>query len=104
MKIRPIILTIIFSGGLHAQSYEAPDVKYESKDSAPVHVQKPNPESWKSNYKVEQELPAQRELASEQDVWVDYKDRETSRDPSSTSQDAPREIAPGVKSWPWPQK
>lgn len=90
------------SSSLWAQTYQAPNINFESGKTPQVEVRPSNEDDWRSNYKIENEAQPQRELASEKEEWIDYSERESSRDPSSI---APKPLKPhqnpNVRPWRW---
>lgn len=106
MKMFFALILSIVSLTLHAQTYQAPKIKFQPKDST-SNAQKADSESWRSDYRVEDKAQPQRDLASDSEEWVDYSEREGSRDPSSVKPDSEKEkglapeTTPGLKPWHW---
>jgi|GEM_PF-3938742 hypothetical protein len=94
---------LLFSLCAQAQNYQAPDFKFKAGEGkTPQAKVKASPENdWRSNYKIEDQAQPQRELASEKEEWVDFSERESSRDPSSIPQPMKPNQNPNVRPWLW---
>lgn len=107
--MKNLALTLIglsLSCSAFAQTYKAPKFEYDDAKKQEVKVVSPSQESWRSNYKVQQTPEVQRNVASDQDVWLDdaekaQQKKDYSRDPSSVT---PSSDHPHVKPWIWTGK
>lgn len=95
-------ILLLFSFSLGAQTYQAPKFDFKSAETPQADVKPSQEDDWRSNYKIENKVQPQRELASENEEWIDYSEREGSRDPSSiTPQPMKPDQNPNVRPWLW---
>lgn len=99
-NLTKIFCSFLLSMSIQAQTYQAPKFNFKSKETPQAEVKQAQDE-WRSDYRIENQVQPQRELASEKEEWVDYSDRGTSRDPSSLPTPKASGQNPNIRPWLW---
>lgn len=101
-KITLTLIGLTAALGVDAQTYQAPKIEFDSNRAQEVKVVTPSSESWRSNYKVQQTPGVERNVASDEHLWMDEAEKAAqkapARDPSSVK---PEGEHPHVKPWLW---